>query len=359
MDKSIQREHNYACDLYRFLLSIGVMAVHIRWVGVSSPVYWWIYVEGFFIITGSLMAKRFDVEKQSFANFSIDECATMAIKYTWNKLYKLLKYIVPVLLLEYFMQFAVMIADGFKLEKIVTLLLKFSTEVSMLTVFADESGRYLGTLWYMSAMLIVLPLLCFLLLRFRKFFTYIVSWIFVIVYIAVDGIQTLAWGMIAIKRAFCFISLGVASYYLGKRITEYCDDKIKKGIFTMIELLSHCYIFVALSFDFATSRFHYILAFFLGITIMLSGCSYSQCLKGDFIKYLGELSAPMFVSQMFIGDFIKYTCDYLGYNYSIEFSNTIRVAMYFLLTIMFSVLLKYAADLWHIWHITKHKRIEV
>jgi len=214
----------------------------------------------------------------------------------------------------------------------------------MLQSLVEESGRFLGTIWYLSAMLIVLPVLCFLLLKYREAFAYIFSWLFVFIYIAKAGISSLSWGLIALKRAFCFISLGIASYYLGKCIASLCSNRVKRLVMTIVELLVHCYIIFAVTYDFAIQRIYVLLAFFIGITIMLSGCSYSSQVKGKLLRYLGELSVSIFVSQLFIGDFIKYLCLFLSNSFSVEIGGSVRIVAYFGFTILFSAVLKFCVD---------------
>lgn len=332
---------NGTCDLLRFIFSLLIMAHHIYQIGFANAPFHaaLICVEFFFMISGFFMISHYEAKANSF---NTEYSAKEALRYTFKKYTSLMYYILPCILLEYSLRVVSCIISegGFSGAK--TILLNLPLEASMFAQLTDT--RYLPPIWYVSAMIAVMPLICFLYLRFRQAFKYIISWsIPVFIFIARGGVWPSTTGVDALMRSYCYISIGCFLYFVVMRIKRIDITSHLRLLFTCIELLCLITAIVLMAYNCETQYNLIVLLFVIEIIIMLSGCSYSTKLQGRFFSYLGKISLPIYTIHWSIGTFIwiAYSvCNSAGYHIPLS----LRVVLYYSLSILSAMLFTLIVD---------------
>ena len=332
---------NGTCDLLRFIFSLLIMAHHIYQIGFANAPFHaaLICVEFFFMISGFFLAQHYESSHNPFVT---ETCAKEALKYTFKKYKSLMYYILPCILLEYSLRIVSCVISEGGFSGAGKILLNLPLEATMFAQLTET--RYLPPIWYVSAMLAVMPLICFLYLRFRKAFVYIISWsVPVFIFIARGGVWPSTTGLDALMRAYCYISIGCFLYFVAMYFKKKDIKASLRLLLTGIEAL--CLILaIALMAKNRENQYNLIvLLFSIEIVIMMSGCSYSINLQGKFFSYLGKISLPIYTVHWSIGTFIWIVYSKLnsaGYHISLS----VRVLLYYSLTIITAMLFALIVD---------------
>ncbi|MBQ4104982.1 MAG: acyltransferase [Clostridia bacterium] len=333
-----------ACDLLRFIFSLLIMAHHIYQIGFENAPFHaaLIYVEFFFLVSGFFMIHHFE---KGLHSITAEQSAKEALKYSFRKLKSLMYYILPCILLEYMLRVVACLVSTGDLAQVGKILLNLPLEIFMISPLTDT--RYLPPIWYVSAMMIVMPLLCFLYLRFRSAFVYVISWsIPVIIFIARGGVWPSADGLDALMRAYCYLSVGCFLYYASMYMKQKLATMATKGLrilLTIIEVMCFASTIIFTANNWEQLYDLIVLLFAIGITIMMSGCSYTIYIQGKFFSYLGKLSLPIYTIHWSVGTFIGLVYS-LFKKMSFPFPLSVRIVLYYALTIVASVIFCFIVD---------------
>ena len=175
-----------------------------------------------------------------------------------------------------------------------------------------------GTLWYISAMLIVLPIVLFFVVKKKNIFKYYAAWIiplFIYGYIIrqIGTIRTTDW-VLSTLRAFAGLSLGGALYYITDFLCCIRVSKTESIILTFVEILTFvvCIIFTTVQSLFRTyNDVFFVLLIFISLTISLSRLSLTSKVHFPIFRFLGKLSLPIYCFHPLIVNIVNtYFSDY-------------------------------------------------
>lgn len=205
----------------------------------------------------------------------------------------------------------------------------------------------LAPVWFLSAMLLTLPILIYLMIRFKDAW-YILCWFLPIVYFGYNGINTSRTWPNDLIRAFSSMALGTFAYMITCKLRIIQSSVKTRFMFTIVEVGTFlCATYITIFNRDCMNLL--LLLFVINATIMLSGCSYTSNFKGELCKFLGEISMPMFVFHWVIGVFIS----------RVLFNNVVRTWLYYLVTILISATIIGIKRCVNKHKIAKNKEIEV
>ena len=340
---------NGKIEFFRFFFSIAILLFHLgkyilgeakcsNGIHLSLVVHGSIGVEFFFLISGYLMAKS---ASKLLKN---DVCLgneTAIAKHTWKFILNKYKGIwfyhvvawIPTLML-YCCIHAQSIIDVVRilLESIPSLFLLQMSGIKCISPNHIE--------WYLSAMVITMFLIYPLLLRFNKAFSRI--WapfgaLLIVGYLShttgrLTGVSV--WMGVAYKsiyRAIADLCLGIAAYELSEYLRTMNLKRQEKVLLSVLEY--GCYVFVCV-FMLLTLDHKYevyaLAALFVAVAISFSELSFGTHLfSNKLIFLLGELSLPIYLSQVFV--------IYVITNYLEHYSNRVLVSGGFAAVMILSV----------------------
>lgn len=313
-------------DLARFIAAIIILVFHVPACGITTTNCVWTtgnrYVEFFFIMTGFLTTRHFD-------GFNSNNTIKSSIEYTAKKFSKIWIYTSIITVLHWVLfGIGMMVHNAWTIKDFVfSFLTDFIFDVLLLT--SGWKMPLIGSLWFVSSMLLVFPLFCVVLQLKNRY------WILTISFIAwyvpfslgyMDSFEMLI-------RAFANLSLGAVMYEILYICYEYLK-KVKKLILTAIEITFFILPIIITFLNLDVYRF-LVFSFFVSQIIMFSGLSYTSNIRGNIFNFLGRLSLPIYIVQLTVGetiaelfkncsDVIKQTLYYVG---------TIIVAMLFMLVV--------------------------
>lgn len=166
-------KRNAQIDFYKFLMSLIVLLHHSRYI--SEPAWTdapfpggYLPVEFFFIVSGYLATKRvYDNPNATYKD---------AFRWTAKKFARFFQYAVPIGIVHRIM---CSIIDGIPMREALEQLVYNSYEFFLLRMagFSDNlSERYgLGHYWYLSALIIVLPIFFSALIKSKTFVLYVIA----------------------------------------------------------------------------------------------------------------------------------------------------------------------------------------
>ena len=273
-------------------------------------------VEFFFILTGALAMKH--VLKAAPEK----GCMKYSMDYTINKLKRVFPYALIGIFLSYvwfFIQAPQMwsIKDRIFGRWNIVFEMLFLPMTGIMDV---DLNMYLNTpLWYLSVLLIVLPLIVFWAVKYKDVYT---NYVCIIVPFLLYGYMLNKYGSIGnwgvhtgffytgIIRGCADLMLGCLVYVLSQNLSNL--KKNLKLLLTIIEII--CYGFSIYTFNTNVDGYSYMAAVIFmaaGMCISLSESSYTACIKGGFFSHLGALSLPMYCLHWPIYRFLTYFNPYM------------------------------------------------
>ena len=210
--------------LIKFLAAIAIIYFHVFPEGHSSHL--WLLVEMFFFITGYFTFKHF--RKKRNRGKTAEQKSKSAISYTAKKFLPLIPFVLVAIAIKY--TALILRNDGTSLPSILKIL---PLDILLLN---SQTSELNWPLWYLSAMLIVFPLFCYMCQTKQKHTLYIILFTSVIAYYfnffngATDYLGCLI-------RAFFGMSTGILIYVFSREIRRHYKLKKESIIPFMITLL--------------------------------------------------------------------------------------------------------------------------
>ena len=307
-------------DLWKFFAIITIMITHLWYLGTPfvEVEYFgfcgYIYVDFFLILTGFFTCKHF-IDTQSKDIFE------SGIKYTVSKFLPFLPYTTVVITLQYFL---IAFQKGDIKQAIVTFY-DYPYEVLLLgQVYMPDP--VLAPIWFLSAMLLVFPIVTFISQLKSKYLILLLSGFYPLFYYSLaENVARVSYPN-RLLRTLAGLLLGVSLCALVTILKEnniFKNGKKRKLIFTVIEFFSLgiAWLMVMLNFDILIRII--VLLFSVGLGIMLSGYSFTSNWHNKFVSYLGKLSMPVFIWHWFIATCVNALCD------KFEINIFVRLFMYF------------------------------
>lgn len=161
--------------------------------------------------------------------------------------------------------------------------------------------------WYLSAMLIVMFILTPIMMKYRNVYScYIAPVLTLLIYGYLSNEYknlnvVYSWnGMVCsgLLRAFADISLGIICFAVYQ---SGIAEKMNKALLCVIEVLSYAALFVYAFGNYGSSiEVSIVLIAALGITISFSDKTSVGFLNNGFVYFLGKLSFPIYLNQIYI-----------------------------------------------------------
>ncbi len=300
-----QQVRNGKIDLLKFIFSIIVVIYHFNVGNYHYTLFikGYVAVEFFFVTSGFLFAR-------SLSKITYNKETHMRDSFGFMK-----KKFISLFPYHFFFFLACYISLIVKVPTIsnaITQLVKSVPDLFMMQMSGISNMDMLRYEWYISAMLIFMFIITPIAIKYRKaFFYYICPLIFVLLtgylYQQKHDINFVRqWNGLCYQgllRAAAEISLGCICYAIYER---KLFDKLPKAVLLIIEFGIYTFI-ILYSCKYFTKVNDYAILFMTApaITISFSERSSVGFLNNRFIYFLGKLSLPIYLSQLFVRQFIE------------------------------------------------------
>lgn len=317
------KKKNLFIELLRFLFCLMIFFHHSGFFASESMAYpfknaGFFAVEFFFILTGAFAMKHV------LEGAPEKGCMIYSMDYTLKKLKRVWPYAALGILLSYvwyFIQADPSLSFKDRLFGRWNILYEL-TFLPMTGVMSVDLGSFLNTpLWYLSVVLIALPIVVFLAIKAKDLFYAYLAWI---IPLLLHGFLINRYGSIGnwgtytvfaysgLIRGLSDLMLGCFVFYLSTLISG--KVKLPKAVVTAAEICM--YIFVIYTFNTDVDGYTYefaIIMLALAMAISLSGVSYTSEMKGQVWLHLGKLSLPVYCLHWPVYRFVSYIAPSIAY----------------------------------------------
>lgn len=326
-------KRNKEIDLLRLLMAFQVMAYHLEGKGG------YLAVEFFFLLTGYFAVKKAGCH----ASASYRE----AVLWTLQKYIPIYLYVIPVGIIHVFVRSFVQKLGLFGMLK---MLVYGFYEISLLSMVGLKQWNYIliGHLWYLSCLLVMLPLFYALLLKKRDLMLYIICPLSILIIYGYfcyhDGNINVAFSWVGpvaqgVPRAWAGICLGGITYLISEKLREMRPfTRIGCHLLSLIEV--GCLI-IGLQYM-ATRGYRQLDFFCIGFWIIIASIALSErasihaWLSVPIRKNISELSLSLYASH--------YTVHYLILAY-MPTPSIGRWILYFVLCLIYATFWMYVTKL--------------
>lgn len=283
----MKKERKSIVELWRFICAIIIMLFHsYLFLGEKHPFLdGWLFVEFFMILTGFFTFEHF----YSVQNNSLEDISKVSIIYSVRKYFSFIPYVIINL-------FGIAIYDIFiNGHKCIDVCGLFITESTLITT---DGGSTIGSLWYLSMLLMVFPIFCCFCQVRAKHFIYIMSMLYIFWFWKKFDLTLFFNGYPeGIYRMLNGLLTGILAFYVVNIISDIDFSKIVKIFLTIIEEGALLYAVFA-TFDRTNegdSVLLIVICIFVGITLMLSNKTYSSMINNKLFGFLGKISLVIYI----------------------------------------------------------------
>ena len=294
--KTDKKPRNAMVDLCRFIAAVMIMLCHLDLVGQTTyPTY--MFVDFFFILTGYFTVAHF-MKNQPAA--TPEERGKIALQYTAKKLLPFLPHLLVAIPVAYAARNASFLVNGDFLGFLKGFKDMFAELLLLPTTFFETGKRMIGPIWYLSALLVSIPIfgyicqskyrrpLCLLGILFAYFF-----------YVLQEPISAFD-PVSCVLKCFACMFVGMFVYDVCQSFAQLKLRTWTRIALTIIELLCLAYAVCAGLFWYTPVKLQ-VVVYIIMLTIMLSGQSYTSKIKFRFFTWLGLLSMPLFIWHYAMG----------------------------------------------------------
>lgn len=231
--------------LIKFIAAVAIVYYHT----INNPLleHWgllFLLVELFFFITGYFTYKHFD-EINSPNRLSLEEKSKRAIKYTFNKIKPLMPYIIIAIVLH-FVAMALLALQGSAAKvRLLDIVIKSIMDVLFLGSQINVDN---WALWFISAMVIAMPLFC-IICQYRQKYVHVIGFLLaaILFYFNMPNLDIIS-GVGAIIRAFVGLATGGAVYIITDKISHdnHSKSKLAKVFLSVLNIGIFIFAFVAM-----------------------------------------------------------------------------------------------------------------
>ena len=232
------------------------MTYHIFLVGVpKESVTWvtWAWVDFFFMLSGYFAM----VHVQKLPPEVRRSPGKASLQYVFRKFCSYMPYVLIAVLTRYIL-FAISYLHVGHFKDALRVFLEMPFELGLLSTTGIVEAQ-LASIWYLSAMFIVLPVILYMISRFEDAWL-ILAWVISVIYYGQMGVNTFRGFPNDLLRAFSAISLGTIAFYPVKWMKTQIFTGSRKLLLTFMEifvfLLCVC---ITLNIIRTNSSVHYIL----------------------------------------------------------------------------------------------------
>lgn len=345
----MKKEKNGFIELCRFLFCGVIFLHHSGFVGNSSTNYrfpaGFLAVEFFFLLSGCFAMKHVLEDKRE-----ISEKMAYSVSYTIGKLKRIFPYAAFGTILAYVWKWYNCV-PGTGLKDRFWGIWNLPFELCFLPmtgIMPVDLGSYLNApLWYLSVMLICLPLVMYLALRVKDLYRSYLVWILPFLingYLLKEIGSVGTWGQFVgftysgVIRGFAELTLGCLVYLVAEKVILWYDNQsstkawLVKIVLTMVELGGYGFLFYLCTVS--ANGYVYeagILWLAAALAISVSGKSLTGYVKGSIFEFLGKISVPIYCTHWVVYQIVK--------KYGASYSYTIKVRIAFLVCVVVAILL--------------------
>ena len=271
-----------------------------------------LFVEFFFLLTGYFAVAHIEKNHRRVAG---QEAAYIG-KYMLNKWRRFLPYTFFSCLMVYpsfFLKYAYTKSD------ILRALPMFPLDVLMLKNTGINFKSYNGYLWYISAMILVLPVVLFLFSKFKAVTSRNLMWM---IPLSIYGYLVREIGTVrttapleSTLRCFAGLLLGGALYVVSQRIHSFSFTKLGKFFVSAVEITTFLIAIYYTTIPWVNKSYYdvvFIMIVFVSLLCSFSGQSVTQNLHGRIIKALGSLSLPIYLVHPAVMRFVTWKFEHSG-----------------------------------------------
>lgn len=286
-------------ELYRFIFVLLIMLHHVQHLLGAAPEHYldegWIFVEFFFILTGILTTAHFarrTTVPSTVGGSSEAACELKGlITYMFVKFARLLPYVALAVTSEYVIRLC---NHAYSKKELLSLMERYVMELLLLTS-SGLATPTVGSLWYLSALMLVFPVFCIILSypKSRNIWM-VIGWSVALWFYGRVGLEGQTETPYNLLRAFMCLSMGASVYLIANKVSRYEVKKITRVMLTILEEGSFLLAIVLTLAENGNKPFIFI-CFIVGLTCVFSGKTYSSEISNKFLNYLGELSMVLYV----------------------------------------------------------------
>ena len=287
-EEQMKKTYFYSVDLIKFMSSLMIVYYHRYIIGYERFTYpftdAWIFVELFLMVTGYF----------TYCHFLRSDDPHI-VQYTLSKIKRLMPYVVFTVLASYLCVNLPLFCAG-DLYTAVSNAKDLPAELLLMRALIkspDQMIFYCGNLWYLSALLVVLPVFCLLCEKCRKYILPI-AFVYCPVYYIYTGASAVTLAPRCLLRTLAGLLAGVLIYHLSAYVRAH--PRFSPVVYTLAEGMLLASVFVGLYLNCRNFE-NYVMAFILFLTIVFSQRAIQLPLRPKAANLLGELSAVIFVTH--------------------------------------------------------------
>lgn len=297
--KIVEGEHRASMlGLVKFIAAVAIVYFHTL---LGEPEHFstlYLLVELFFFITGYYTFKHFQDRNTEISNDDIDTKAKEALKYTGRKIRSLAPYILIAIVLHYAILLIPVIGNGWHAIFDIIKGLPFD-----LLLLNTQAGITNWPMWFVSAMVIVMPLFCLLCQSKNKHVLFIFSSLTCLVYYFNFYRWPYDQGVFYVApliRAFMGMLMGVNIYVVAEKLSKAKTTKIQRALLQICEIGVLAFSLVLMyardnSANVATFRSLTILSFFTYLCIFMSGQTVASKISSPIMDFLEKIFIVIFM----------------------------------------------------------------
>lgn len=300
---------NYYIELLRFVFCLIILLHHSGLVsadGGGMLPSGGVIADAFFMLTGYFACANL-VKNAG----SIDKPFMYSVKYTYGKIKRVFPYAAFGTAIIYFLE--VIHIREFYISDIARRLYYFVVELLLLPMTGIMKTDLLNyrnaPLWFISAMMIALPIVMYASLKIKAVFSKFIVWVLPIaiqIWMVVRFGGALPWmdkvGFVCsgLIRGISSIMMGFGIYYVSKALAKRCssDGEKKSIMLTITELVLLAIVMVWIVTG--IGGYMEVVALYLiaiSLTLTLSGVTYTSKLQVPAFASLGALSMPVYCTH--------------------------------------------------------------
>ncbi len=309
--KSEKKSRNYQIDFFRFIFAVLVILQHSQpfakdladkpsWFGAGH-----IAVYFFFIVSGFLMVSHYFRK-----NDAQKDPGRAALDFLKSK--------ISVIAIDYFAAFAIYRGVDFAIQLMTGKISSFNSVMKFIIVSIPESLGITATgltqasngpVWYISAMLIAMPLLYYMLCKNKGFFMYVfapfacvflLGWRYYTYDMAKAGMKPFFNVTEPVTKAFLGLLCGVIAFVIYDKIKNKKFTTAGRFIITLAELTGYAAVIYICLFQSGSSQIRLCIHILL---VPLLALTFSQeswiglLFKSKLFYALGKFSFPLYLSH--------------------------------------------------------------
>ncbi len=332
MNKQVGR--NNTIEFLRFMFVCAICIMHFSNSYFEASPYFsdaYVATEYFFLVSGYLLVMSYYKNKGKKVS---------AWKYTWNKVCRLYPYYIFSFSAVFIL---IMVLDHANMAEWLTNLGGSVWELAFLQISGLKCFRLFNyPTWYISAMIIsgyfIYALLELIEEKFTKFIMPLAV-LLIFCFFSKENGNMDVWGGAtilnisdALTRAFAGMCFGGICYHASNLLKQKQLNHSKKILLSICEMVTFILAFVLMSQAGHTQLDFYIVGLLaVAVTISFSGQTWSyQVFDRPIFNWLGKISYPMFLNQIFVINLMGVLLVGLGYKIGVAVFLTLLVIVSFI-----------------------------